>query len=191
MPMLTKTRPTTRSKEFVFPLTVEWLGGRRVAARVEGKQSVTIAPPIVFRGDDPSIWSPEDLLVGAAASCLAVTFTGLAEREGLVYTGLEVGGSGVCGTRNDGRFGFTRVQLRLVIETDSDDRARALAEKAEATCLVSASLDLPVKTLIEVRAPTSRPTENDERASGEEAWRTIDEREREATAPGTPRLKWS
>ncbi len=165
MPTVTKTRPTTRSKEFVFPLTVEWLGGRRVAARVEGKPSVTIAPPIVFRGDDPSIWSPEDLLVGAAASCLAVTFTGLAEREGLVYTGLEVDGSGVCSTRNDGRFGFTRLQLRLVIETtEPDDRARTLAEKAEATCLVSASLDLPVETLIEVRAPTSRPTENDERA---------------------------
>jgi hypothetical protein len=29
-----------------------------------------------------------------------------------------------------------------------------------------------------------------ERASGEEAWMTRDEEAREATTPGTPRLKW-
>lgn len=29
-----------------------------------------------------------------------------------------------------------------------------------------------------------------DRASGEEAWKTRDEEAREATTPGTPRLKW-
>jgi organic hydroperoxide reductase OsmC/OhrA len=157
LPTVTENRPTTRAKEFAFPVTVDWLGGRRVAARVEGKQPVTVAPPTVFRGDDPSIWSPEDLLVGAAASCLAVTFTGLAERDGLAYTGLEVAGNGVCSMRSDGRFGFIRLPLHLVVEAAEADagRARALVEKAEATCLVSASLDVPVETLIDVRSPAA------------------------------------
>ncbi len=143
--------PTVRPKEFRFPVTVEWVGGRRVAAHVEGKRPVEIAPPPVFRGTDPSAWSPEDFLVAAAASCLAVTFTGLAEREGLMYAGLKVDGTGICGKRDDGRFGFTRLELRLGLATDPADetRARALAEKAEATCLVSASLDLPVETVVE------------------------------------------
>lgn len=149
------TTPTVRPKEFHFPLSVEWIGERRVAAHVQGKQAVEIMPPPVFRGTDPTTWSPEDLFVAAAASCLAVTFTGLATRAGLAYTQLKVDGDGVAGTRPDGRFGFTRLLLRLVLETDpaNETQARELAETAEATCLVSASLDLPVDTVIEVNRP--------------------------------------
>ena len=148
------SRPTVRTKEFRFPLTVEWMGGRRVAAKVEGKEPVEIAPPPVFRGIDPSARSPEDFLVAADASCLAVTFTGLAEREGLVYTNLKVDATGICGRREDGHFGFTRLLLRLTVETDPVDtsRARALAEEAHGNCLVSASLDVPVETSIDVHS---------------------------------------
>ncbi len=150
------TTPGVRPKEFHFPLSVEWLGERRVAARVEGKPAIEVTPPPVFRGTDPSAWSPEDFFVAAAASCLAVTFTGLAARAGLSYTSLRVDGDGIAGTRSDGRFGFTRLLLRLDLETDPADeaQARALAEEAERTCLVSASLDLPVETQIEVRRPS-------------------------------------
>lgn len=141
-----------RLKEFHFPLSVDWVGERRVAAHVEGKRAIEIAAPPVFRGTDPSAWSPEDFLVAAAASCLAVTFTGIAARAGLAYSALSVAGDGVCGMRDDGRFGFTRLLLRLQVETDgaAEKQARQLAEQAEATCLVSASLDLPVETVIEV-----------------------------------------
>jgi organic hydroperoxide reductase OsmC/OhrA len=144
---------SVRPKEFHFPLTVEWTGERRVAARVDGKPVIEITPPPVFRGTDPAAWSPEDFFVAAAASCLAVTFTGLAARAGLSYSGLTVDGDGVAGMRSDGRFGFTRLLLRLDVETAPADEARAreLAETAEQTCLVSASLDLPVETVIEIR----------------------------------------
>ena len=37
--MTTAVRP----KEFHFPLTVEWTGGRRVAARVDGKDAALLA----------------------------------------------------------------------------------------------------------------------------------------------------
>jgi peroxiredoxin-like protein len=141
---------TVRAKEFHFPLTVEWLGGRRVAARVEGKPAIEITPPPVFRGTDPATWSPEDFFVAAAASCLAVTFTGLAERAGLEYASLTVGADGVCGRRDNGRFGFTRILLTVEIEAGDAVEARRLAEQAEENCLVSASLDLPVETVIEV-----------------------------------------
>jgi len=149
------TAPRVRPKEFHFPLSVEWIGERRVAAHVSGRPAIEIAPPPVFRGTDPSVWSPEDLLVAAAASCLAVTFTGLAARAGLTYTGLSIDGDGVAGMRSDGQFGFTRLLLRLHVATDPDDeaRARALAGEAERTCLVAASLDLPVETEIEVDIP--------------------------------------
>lgn len=141
-----------RPKEFHFPLDVEWTGGRRVAARVAGKPAVEVAPPPVFRGTDPEVWSPEDFLVAASASCLAVTFTGLAQRAGLSYTQLRVAADGVCGARPDGSFGFTQIVLRVELETtpELEARARELAEQAESQCLVSASLDLPVEAHIVV-----------------------------------------
>ena len=141
---------TVRPKEFHFPLTVDWTGDRRVSARVEGKPSIEITPPPVFRGTDPATWSPEDFFVAAAASCFAVTFTGLAARAGLEYTRLAVDADGVCGTREDGRFGFTRLLLRMSSRPTrrEEERARELAEQAEETCLVSVSLDVPVETVI-------------------------------------------
>ena len=152
------TSTTVRAKEFHFPVRVEWLGERRVAARVAGKPALEVAPPPVFQGTDPSTWSPEDFFVAAAASCLAVTFTGLAARAGLAYTRLKVDGDGVAGKRSDGRFGFTRLLLRVQVETDAAEEAQArqLAEQAEQTCLVSASLDLPVETMVEVTAATGQ-----------------------------------
>jgi organic hydroperoxide reductase OsmC/OhrA len=68
---------------------------------------------------------------------------------------LSIEGDGVAGKRADGRFGFTRLSLRLAVETDPADapQARRLAEQAEQTCLVSASLDLPIETVIEANQP--------------------------------------
>jgi organic hydroperoxide reductase OsmC/OhrA len=124
---------TVRPKEFHFPLSVEWLGDLRVAARAEGKPAIELATPPVFRGADPAVWSPEEFVVAAAAACLAVTFGGLAARDGLTYTGLTVDGDGVVGRRADGRFGFTRLLLRLELETDPGQaqQARELAGRAE------------------------------------------------------------
>jgi organic hydroperoxide reductase OsmC/OhrA len=138
-----------RPKEFHFPVAVEWTGDRRVRAQVEGKQPVEVCPPVVFRGDDETTWSPEDFFVAAAASCLAVTFTGIAERAGLEYERLAVDADGVCGQRPDGRFAFTSLWLRLELETAADPaEARRLAERAEEACLVAASLDVPIETTI-------------------------------------------
>jgi organic hydroperoxide reductase OsmC/OhrA len=149
----TASAPRVRPKEFHFPLTVEWLGERRVAARTDGKPTIEITTPPVFHGTDPSAWSPEEFFVAAAASCLAVTFTGLAARAGLAYASLRVDGDGVVGRRPGGRFGFTRLLLRLEVEVDPvrEAEARALAGEAEENCLVSASLDLPVDTTIVMR----------------------------------------
>jgi organic hydroperoxide reductase OsmC/OhrA len=150
--------PTVRTKEFHFPLSVEGIGERHVEVQVEGKPDLVVTPPPVFKGTDPAVWSPEDLFVAAEAACLAVTFTGIAERAGLHYAGLRVDADGVCGRREDGRFGFTRILVRVALQTDPTDaeEARRLVEQAEANCLVTASLDLPVETEIEILPLESR-----------------------------------
>ena len=141
------------AREFRFPVQIDWAGGRRTTARVEGKQPLTVATPPEFKGEDPDQWSPEDAFVAAAGSCLAVTIVALAEHDRLPLRGLDVHAEGVVGRRGDGRFGFLRIEQTVGLETDVgyEEAAGALVAKAEAGCLVSVSLDLPVETSVEVR----------------------------------------
>jgi organic hydroperoxide reductase OsmC/OhrA len=143
-----------RSKEIRFPLAVEWVGGRKVVARVSGKPEVELAPPPEFRGTSPDVWSPEDMFVATAASCVAVTLTGIAERQRLPLHRLELRAHGLTGTRPDGHYGFTKLELALELETDAgeEERARRLVEEAERRCLVTASMDVAVELTIDVQA---------------------------------------
>jgi organic hydroperoxide reductase OsmC/OhrA len=143
-----------RHREFRFPVDVVWHAGRRTTARVPGKSPLRIATPPEFRGTDPDLWSPEDALVAAAGSCLAVTIAALAERGQLPLRGLSVKAEGVVGRRADGRFGFVRIEQTVELEADAghEGAARALVARAEDECLVSVSLDLPVETTVEIRA---------------------------------------
>ena len=146
--------PPVRYREFRFPVEITWEAGKRTVARVDGKPPLPIATPPEFRGTDPHMWSPEDALVAAAGSCLAVTIAALAEREQLPLRGLSVKADGIVGRRPDERFGFVRIEQTVEVTTDADheDAARALIAKAEDGCLVTVSLDLPVQTTVNVRA---------------------------------------
>lgn len=143
----------TRPKEFRFPVSVVWNGGRRTTVDVEGKPPVRVATPPEFRGTDPDQWSPEDMFVAAAGSCLAVTTAALAERDQFPLHELEVSAEGIVGRRPDGRFGFVRIEQTVRLATDGgrEEEARALVARAEDGCLVSVSLDLPVETTVQVR----------------------------------------
>ena len=146
--------PPVRYREFRFPVKIAWEGGRRTIARVDGKPPLPIATPPEFRGTEPHMWSPEDALVAAAGSCLAVTIAALAEREQFPLHGLSVKADGIVGRRPDDRFGFVRIDQTVEMTTDAahEDAARALVAKAEDGCLVTVSLDLPVQTTVNVRA---------------------------------------
>lgn len=150
-------KPRVRPKEFHFPLSVRWSAGRKVTVAIDGKAPLDIVPPPEFRGEEPEVWSPEDLFVASCAACLAITFTGVAKRDGLAFSQLEIRADGVAGQRRDGRFGFTRVDLQFRLEVAPDDVARAerLAHLAEESCLVSSSLALPVGVSLCVRPTVS------------------------------------
>lgn len=143
------------AREFRFPVDIDWQGGRRTGAHVEGKQLLAVATPPEFKGTDPELWSPEDAFVAAAGSCLAVTIAALAEHDRLPLRTLDVHAEGVVGRRADGRFGFTRIEQSVALETDTgfEDAARALVTKAEDGCLVAVSLDLPIETTVDIRTP--------------------------------------
>ena len=98
------------AREFRFPVDIDWHGGRRTTVHVDGKQSLAVATPPEFKGTDPDLWSPEDAFVAAAGSCLAVTIAALAEHDRLPLRALDVHAEGVVGRREDGRFGFVRIE---------------------------------------------------------------------------------
>lgn len=142
-------------KEFRFPVAVELVEGRLTRAVVPGKPELAVATPPEFAGGIPGVWSPEDLLVVSAASCYAVTLAAVAERAEVPVRGLAVTGTGHVTRRDDGKFGFVAVELDVAFETDAQfvDAARRAAAKAEELCIVTMSMDVPVRVGVDVRTP--------------------------------------
>jgi organic hydroperoxide reductase OsmC/OhrA len=84
-------------KDFRFPVSTQWIEGRRVLASVDGKDGIEIATPPEFKGTDVGVWSPEDFLVAAAASCFVVTLLAVAERRGIPVRDVAVDAVGRMG----------------------------------------------------------------------------------------------
>jgi organic hydroperoxide reductase OsmC/OhrA len=84
-----------------------------------GKPPLEVATPPEFPGGIAGVWSPEDLLVTATASCYAVTLAAIAERREIPLHGLKVSGTGHVSRPDDGRFGFVAIELDAEIETNA------------------------------------------------------------------------
>ena len=130
-----------------FPVDVRWLEGKLTVASVPGKQPLEVATPPEFQGGVEGVWSPEDLFVGAIATCFTVTLISAARRRGVPVRALDVRSFGDVTRRPDGRFGFVGVELVVDLVTDAgyEGEARGAALDAEGSCLVAASLDTPVR----------------------------------------------
>lgn len=150
-------------KAHLFPVSVQWRGGRLTRASAPGKPQLEVATPPEFKGGIAGVWSPEDLLVASAASCYAVTLVAVAERRGVILHALEVDGTGHVERRDDGRFGFVAIELRAAVETDegSLEAAEEAAHVAKELCLVSIALDTPVHVDVEVKPRTAERTRNE------------------------------
>ena len=143
-------------KAFRFPVTVRWEGGQLTRASAGSKVDLEIATPPEFPGGIAGVWSPEELLVAATASCYAVTLAAIAERREIPIHDFEVSGTGHLSKRDDGRFGFVAVELDVRIETNAATvrAAESAAQRAKDVCLVSLALDVPVHVGVFVR-PTA------------------------------------
>jgi len=112
-----------------------------VALASDGLPSLSSAPPRQFGGPGDQ-WSPETLLVAAAADCLILTFRAIARASKLPWLSLDCDAEGVL-DRVDGVTLFTEIRMnaRLALPAGGDaERARRLLEKAEKTCLITCSL---------------------------------------------------
>jgi organic hydroperoxide reductase OsmC/OhrA len=139
-------------KEMQFPVSVHWRGGRLARAEVDGKVSLELGTPPEFRGGLAGYWSPEDLLVMAVASCFVLTLAAVAERLDAPLLDVSATATGHMSRRDDGRFGFTVIEVDAQIETlpGGEDVVRAAASAAEQRCLVAHALDVPVHVAVSV-----------------------------------------
>ena len=106
-----------------------------------GVENLRTAAPLDFDGPGDA-WSPEQLLLAAVESCFVLTFRAVARASGVAFVSIAVEAVGIV-DRVDGQMRFTEIVLRprVTLAAPVDPaKLRRLLEKAERTCLVSASL---------------------------------------------------
>lgn len=141
-------------KSHRFPVQAHWWGGRLLRLGAPDKPSFRVATPPEFRDGIPGIWSPEELLVGALASCYELTLVAVAEHRGVPLHTLEVGATGHVEQASGGGFGFTVIELDVDLTTDPGREAEAeeVARLARRHCIVGRALEGPVHMRVETRA---------------------------------------
>jgi organic hydroperoxide reductase OsmC/OhrA len=118
-------------------------------------QSLELSSTFELRGN-PKRVNPEELLLGALASCHMMAFLALAARDGWVVDAYEDSALGFLEKNAEGRMAVTRVSLRPSVRFGGERRpdAGALArlhEKAHRGCFIAAS----VKTEVTIEPATA------------------------------------
>lgn len=131
--------------EQTFYLTANWPGGRNDVGTISCgalETKVSIPPEM----DGPGIGTnPDEMLLGAAATCYIITLAAMMERSNLEKTSLEMDAIGVVDVTN-GVITYKEIIHKPVITLRQDatekDRELAfrLAEKAEKTCMISRAI---------------------------------------------------
>ena len=139
---------------FPHTYTVSLAGGQLTAPP---RASIAAGPPPQFGGTD-QVWSPEELLVGAALMCLWTTFEAMARRANLVVHHWAGTGAAVL-DRAPGVPAFTSLVLRveLGVPAGDEERARQTLESAEHRCIISNALRVAVTLEPTVRAMEAAP----------------------------------
>jgi len=128
-------------KSFTYHTSLDHVIGRTGIMHSGDKPELRVSAPPEFKGPD-GLWTPEDLFVASIETCLMLTFVGIAEKRDLQYVRYHSRAEGVL-EWVDGSYRFTRVVLWptiTVVSADHIPAARAVLERAHATCLVARSL---------------------------------------------------
>lgn len=138
---------------FPHRYTVTLAGGQLAAPP---RPDVPTGAPPQFGGRD-DVWSPEELLVGAALSCLESTFAAYARRAGLTIHAWRGDGVGTLVKAAGGPV-FSSIDLTVAIETEPGQEARVaeVLGEAERACIVSRALTVPVHARASVTAAGRR-----------------------------------
>lgn len=123
-------------------------GGLRAVA----PEGILTGPPPQFDGTD-EVWSPEDLLLAALASCTMTTFLAIARNKKLEVGSYSTDGEAVLDKTKAG-LGFTEIILRVDIEVAAGDEEKAerVLAAAHKYCIVANALKPEVRIESTIRA---------------------------------------
>jgi peroxiredoxin-like protein len=126
---------------YVYNLDLRWTGGRSGQLTSAGPPHLDFSAPPEFHGE-PDKWSPEQLLLAAAASCFTTTFIAIAELHKLSVRGFRMHAFARLEKVPGEGYRFTEVTLVPEIEADHNDVETVLKviAKAEKNCFVAKSL---------------------------------------------------
>jgi organic hydroperoxide reductase OsmC/OhrA len=125
-----------------FRVEAWWASGRTGIAKSSSSPNVIhFTSPPAFGGLEGR-WTPEDLLLGAVASCYTTTFHTLAEYSKFEYTDFQVEVEAVVSKSETGySIGEMSIRANLIIPRDEEQaRAVKLLNKAKGLCLVGRAL---------------------------------------------------
>lgn len=143
----------------LFQLNAVWNGGRNSDGMIESgnlKTAISIPEPMGGPGVGTN---PDEMLLGAAATCYLITLAASLERSGIETASLTLSSEGTVDV-TDNIFTYERIVHRphIVLKAGADlnkvQRAKLLAEKAEGACMISRAIagnvGLAVEPLIDV-----------------------------------------
>jgi len=136
-----------------YNTTVAWKSGREGILQADGKPELPVATPPEF-GGPKDIWTPEDLLTAAAASCIMTSLLFFAEKSGVKLRSYNSRATGTMEKTAQGLVitGIT-VDVSIHLEDPGQEPAvRKAMERAEQTCPISHSLKCPVKVALQVHS---------------------------------------
>lgn len=130
-----------------FAASARWHGDQITSASATGRPTLEIAEPPEFKSGVEGVWSPEELLVASAASCLATTVAAVARARGAELREIDVDGVGHVEYVPGEGFRFLAIELTVEAEAEGEHPhvVQGIVEEAERLCIVSAALDVPVK----------------------------------------------
>ncbi|TYS18669.1 OsmC family protein [Rossellomorea vietnamensis] len=148
--------------EHHFHLTANWPGLRNDIGDIETKNMKT-AISIPKEMDGPGIGTnPDEMLLGAAATCFIITLAAMMERSRLVKSDLTLKSEGIVDVTK-GIITYKKIIHKplITLKKEATDKelnlARKLAEKAEASCMITRAIKGNVE--VELQAEVVRDEE--------------------------------
>ncbi|MGC4376616.1 OsmC family protein [Fictibacillus sp. Mic-4] len=140
--------------EHHFYLKADWPGLRNDVGKIETanlKTKVSIPPEM----DGPGVGTnPDEMLLGAAATCYIITLAAMMERSGLEKVSLTMESEGIVDVTK-GIITYKKIihRPRIVLNKDATEKdqrlAQRLAEKAETSCMISRAVKGNVEIALE------------------------------------------
>ncbi|WP_044642656.1 OsmC family protein [Risungbinella massiliensis] len=125
-----------------FHLTAQWSGGRNGEGTISaGNLQTKISIPTPMDGPGTGT-NPDEMLIGAAATCYLITLAAMVERGQMAVLDLSLQTEGVVDVTN-GKFTFEQIIHRptVVLDPQASERERKRIERvvylAEERCMIS------------------------------------------------------